>query len=638
MGSERRNCARRILYSPEYLDMGADNGGVVVDLSETGLRFQAVGRIEPNSDVPLSFSLGTGYRIDVEGHVVWVNPRGNSGGIAFKKLSSDSRSLIREWLSKPEAEHRAEAAVSTAESEDEQNASLPAAPQAPLVEAALSQARSTTPATARQSPATELQAQASAGAFPKGADVQLPNGQGEDEREIARIDEIPAPDVLMFHQDFPESQPQVSELRAHPQPIAPVSQASVSVAQPSAPVSLPAPFPPLSAPSGASANEPAPVNAHAAAPTPARPGKAIAPITTSIARQGKPSAMTPQRPPAQKATPRPGASFSVAPSISAWGAKGAAGTLIPSRPNPLKTGAPLFPPRTAENIFARDRWVAPQLEAESHPFRKAFFVLLTIGVLIAAALLLIAYQRGYRRQIGAVIEHVGSTVAGQSGATSAAPTAAKRVDQSANAAAPDASSKTSPGPVLQPPANTPATGAPSHPVSPPIPKPNTNFASNSSIAPANSSPAPAGKSLSTQSSQTAPAKEPPTQTAASAPTASAQPDQSGNQQAAKNPATSVAGAASAASTQPFGQAEYLRAQRYLDGSGVTRDPAQAAEWFWRSLEAGDTNAALPLADLYLHGEGVSQSCIQARILLDAAVRKGNAEAARRLGQLPDNCQ
>ncbi|HLW81780.1 MAG TPA: PilZ domain-containing protein [Candidatus Acidoferrales bacterium] len=626
MGSERRNCARRILYSPEYLDMGADNGGVVVDLSETGLRFQAVGRIEPNSDVPLSFSLGTGYRIDVEGHVVWVNPRGNSGGIAFKKLSSDSRSLIREWLSKPEAEQRAEAAVSTAESEDEQNASLPVAPQAPLVEAALSQAHPATAATAKQAPATEPQEKPS---------------PLEDEREIARVDEIPAPDVLVFHQDFPESQPQVSELRAHPQPVAPVSQPSVSVAQPSAPVSRPDPVPPLSAPSRASATEPAPRSAPTAAPG-AYPRKAVAPITASIARQGKTGAMPAQRPSAQKPAPRPGASFSVAPSISAWGAKGAAEPLIPNRPNPLKTGAPLFPSRDAENIFARDRWVAPQLEADSHPFRKAFFVLLTVGILIAAALLLIAYQRGYRRQIGAVIEHVGSTVAGQSGTTSAAPNAAQRVDQPANAAAPGASSKTSPGTVSQPPANAPATGAPSHPVSPPIPKPSTDFASNSGITPANSSPASADKPLSSQSSQTAPPKEPASQAAASAPTqapaAPLHPGQSGNQQLAKNPASSAASTASAASMQAFGQAEYLRAQRYLDGSGVTRDPTQAAEWFWRSLEAGDTNAALPLADLYLHGEGVSQSCIQARILLDAAVRKGNAEAARRLGQLPENCQ
>jgi hypothetical protein len=629
MGSERRNCARRILYSPEYLDMGADNGGVVVDLSETGLRFQAVGRIEPNSDVPLSFSLGTGYRIDVAGHVVWVNPRGNSGGIAFKKLSSDSRSLIREWLSKPEAEHRAEAAVSTAESEDEQIVSLPGAPQAPLVEAAVSQAQPAIPATARQAPATELQAETSPEASPEASDVQLPKGLVEDEREIARLDEISAPDVLVFDQDFPGPQPQVSELHAHPQPVAPVSQ-------PSAPVSRPAPVPPLSAPSRASVNEPASRNARAAA----YPG--VAPITGSIARQSKTGAMPAQRPPAQKAASRPGASFSVAPSISAWGAKGAAGPLIPNRPNPLKTGAPLFPSRDAENIFARDRWVAPQLEAESHPFRKAFFVLLTIGVLIVAALLLIAYQRGYRRQIGAVIEHVGSTVADQSGVTSAAPTAAQRVDQPANAATPGASSKTSPGTVSQPPANAPATGAPSHPASPPIPKPSTNFASNSGITPADSSSAPAVKPLPSQTSQTAPGKEPVTQAAASAPTqapaASAHPGQSGNQQAAKNPASSAASAASAASMQAFGQAEYLRAQRYLDGSGVTRDPTQAAEWFWRSLEAGDTNAALPLADLYLHGEGVSQSCIQARILLDAAVRKGNAEAARRLGQLPENCQ
>ncbi len=76
----------------------------------------------------------------------------------------------------------------------------------------------------------------------------------------------------------------------------------------------------------------------------------------------------------------------------------------------------------------------------------------------------------------------------------------------------------------------------------------------------------------------------------------------------------------------------------MNGTGVTQDYAQAAQWFWRSLEAGYTDAALPLANLYLEGNGVSRSCTQARILLDAAAQKNNAQAIQQLAQLPDNCQ
>lgn len=86
-----------------------------------------------------------------------------------------------------------------------------------------------------------------------------------------------------------------------------------------------------------------------------------------------------------------------------------------------------------------------------------------------------------------------------------------------------------------------------------------------------------------------------------------------------------------------GQAEYQRAENYLNGKGVDKDPAEAAEWFWRSLEAGNTTAAIPLADLYLQGNGVSRSCTQARILLDAAAQKDNPEAIRKLQQLPESC-
>ncbi|MGH9865789.1 MAG: tetratricopeptide repeat protein, partial [Candidatus Acidiferrales bacterium] len=96
---------------------------------------------------------------------------------------------------------------------------------------------------------------------------------------------------------------------------------------------------------------------------------------------------------------------------------------------------------------------------------------------------------------------------------------------------------------------------------------------------------------------------------------------------------------SAALAADTGQTEFRRAQQYLNGTGgVVADPVEAAEWFWRSLEKGNTGAAIPLSDLYLQGKGVSQSCLQARILLTTASHKGNAEAIQKLLQLPENCE
>jgi hypothetical protein len=61
-----------------------------------------------------------------------------------------------------------------------------------------------------------------------------------------------------------------------------------------------------------------------------------------------------------------------------------------------------------------------------------------------------------------------------------------------------------------------------------------------------------------------------------------------------------------------------------------------ARQLWSALDAGDSSAEVPLAQLYLTGDGVPRSCDQARILLSAASKKGNIEALRQLQELKKN--
>jgi TPR repeat protein len=56
---------------------------------------------------------------------------------------------------------------------------------------------------------------------------------------------------------------------------------------------------------------------------------------------------------------------------------------------------------------------------------------------------------------------------------------------------------------------------------------------------------------------------------------------------------------------------------------------------WASVEAGNSNAAVALADLYLHGEGVPVNCKQARVLLFVASKENNAEATEKLQDLDE---
>ena len=54
---------------------------------------------------------------------------------------------------------------------------------------------------------------------------------------------------------------------------------------------------------------------------------------------------------------------------------------------------------------------------------------------------------------------------------------------------------------------------------------------------------------------------------------------------------------------------------------------------WTSVENGDTHAEVALANRYVRGEGVPQSCAQAQVLLEAAVKRGSAEAKQKLDEL-----
>ena len=82
-----------------------------------------------------------------------------------------------------------------------------------------------------------------------------------------------------------------------------------------------------------------------------------------------------------------------------------------------------------------------------------------------------------------------------------------------------------------------------------------------------------------------------------------------------------------------GQKEFEQARNILKGNHRRRDLPNAVSLLWLSVEKGYVSAEVTLADLYARGDGVEKSCEQARVLLEAAVRKGSPEARRRFNQL-----
>jgi TonB family protein len=96
---ERRAGARQLLSSLVYLDIGADNGGIVVNVSEGGLAIQAVSPIENHSALKLRIlPQGRQSRIETEARVAWLGQGHKQAGLCFLGMPADKRVQIQEWI------------------------------------------------------------------------------------------------------------------------------------------------------------------------------------------------------------------------------------------------------------------------------------------------------------------------------------------------------------------------------------------------------------------------------------------------------------------------------------------------------------------------------------------------------------
>lgn len=96
MIQERRSYSRKTLNPLPYINLADDNGGIVLDVSEQGLRFRATAPLEPAGPIHFSFSAHSDL---VEGiaDLVWTDPAKKTGGLRFTQLSDSARDAIRNW-------------------------------------------------------------------------------------------------------------------------------------------------------------------------------------------------------------------------------------------------------------------------------------------------------------------------------------------------------------------------------------------------------------------------------------------------------------------------------------------------------------------------------------------------------------
>src|ERR1700722_1318111 len=111
---ERRNCLRQPMHAPVYVTLGAENGGILVNLSEDGMAVQAAIALV-HDRMPVLFQLaGSKDSIVTSGRIAWKSDSGTFAGVQFVDMLEPMRDLIKSWIaaeSPPKAQYEAEIAA-----------------------------------------------------------------------------------------------------------------------------------------------------------------------------------------------------------------------------------------------------------------------------------------------------------------------------------------------------------------------------------------------------------------------------------------------------------------------------------------------------------------------------------------------
>jgi TonB family protein len=100
---DRRTHARRQTSSLAYVDLGEDNGGLVLNMSEGGIAVHAAVMLAGDHLPKIRFQLPQSQDwIESAGQVTWTGDSRKNAGIEFVGLPEEARAQIRNWLSSSE--------------------------------------------------------------------------------------------------------------------------------------------------------------------------------------------------------------------------------------------------------------------------------------------------------------------------------------------------------------------------------------------------------------------------------------------------------------------------------------------------------------------------------------------------------
>ncbi len=98
-GADRRQHARQALGSLSYVHLDENNGGILINLSESGLAVQAAMAVMEEEIPRLRLQMPRSKTwLETSARVVWTGDSRRTVGVEFLNASDDFRKHLREWL------------------------------------------------------------------------------------------------------------------------------------------------------------------------------------------------------------------------------------------------------------------------------------------------------------------------------------------------------------------------------------------------------------------------------------------------------------------------------------------------------------------------------------------------------------
>src|ERR1700733_10424253 len=97
---DRRLWVRQPVPSLAYVDLGENNGGIILNLGEGGLAVTLVAPLQTDRPSRMRFQLpGSGDWLEASGEVARISDSKKEAGLRFVNLSEDARRRIKNWVS-----------------------------------------------------------------------------------------------------------------------------------------------------------------------------------------------------------------------------------------------------------------------------------------------------------------------------------------------------------------------------------------------------------------------------------------------------------------------------------------------------------------------------------------------------------